>query len=132
MGFSTVSRDIEQRINDNWISTKIAYENVPLNPKPDPTDSWIQVKVFDDVSTRITIGAGGTHRQTGTLVIEIYTPLNEGNRSAKDYGDTLAALFRDVQFNGLTFREANVITAGQQEGWFKVNMITSFFWDAQY
>lgn len=132
MSYSTVIRDIEQRLQDNWAVTKVASPNVPLSPKPKSTESWLRLRLFNDVATRITIGTPGTHRVSGTLVIEIFTPENKGSRLGYTYGDTLAALFRDVQFNGITFQEVNVQDTGESNGWNKHNLTTSFYWDGIY
>jgi len=132
MSFSTVIRDIEQRIKDNWATTVVAFPNVPLKKKPVSDDHWIRLRVFNDTTNRITIGTPGLHRASGTVVIEIFTPLNKGTRTGFTYGDTLAELFRDAQFNGITFQEVNISDAGPYEGWQKHDLVTPFYWDGTY
>lgn len=131
MSFATAARDIEQRLKDNWATTVIDL-NPDVRFKPPADDAWIKLRVFNESSTRINIGRPGIHRANGSVAIEIYTPLGEGTRRGLGYGDTLAALFRDVQFNGLTFREANVEPVGEFEQWWQTTMFTTFYWDGRY
>jgi len=130
MSFDTIRRDIENRVADNWMVTPVAYENAPFEePQSEP---WIRVRIFDDVTRRITIGNPATYRHAGLLVLEIFTPKNSGTGTARTYAGTLATLFRDVQFSGLTFREPSLSNGGEENGWFKMNLSTPFFWDGQY
>lgn len=130
MSFETASRDIEKRLEANWATTQIAYENVPFIPPK--KESWVELKIFEDDVRRITIGNPGTHRTTGTITITINIPEGSGNRVAKNYAGTLAAIFRDEQFNGITCREARLGTGGTKDGWYSIPLTIAFFWDGLY
>jgi len=131
MSFDTIRRDIEQRISDNWGATPIAFENTAFKP-PEDYSPWIRVRIFDDIVQRITISDPATYRHSGLLVIEIFTERNTGTGVARTHGGELATLFRDVQFNGITFREPSLTNAGEESGYFKMNLSTPFKWDGRY
>lgn len=132
MSYATVERDIEQRLTDNWATTVIDINpNVDFTPPAHET-SWIKLRIMNEDVNRKNIGNPGVHRVDGTIVINIYTALNEGSRTGMAHGDTLAALFRDKQFNGITCREATVKAAGQFEGRWQTNVLIPFYWDGYY
>jgi len=131
MSYSTVVRDIEQRLVDNWATTRIDINpNAPF--KTSDGEEFVKLRVYNESSSRKTIGATGVHRQNGTIIIQIYTNLAEGTRKGIGYGDTLAALFRDQQFNGITCREALVEDIGEFEGRWQTNLVIPFYWDGTY
>lgn len=130
MSFSTARRDIEKRLDANWATTPVAFENVKFNP---PNDSpWVKLRIFENSVNRINIGSPGFHRAQGTIIVEIYTLLGTGSNTGRSYADTIAAIFRDAQFNGITCREASVEIAGEINGWWQTNVSIPFFWDGVY
>ncbi len=131
MSFATVSRDIQQRLVDNWASTEIDIdENVPFNPTNET--EWIKLRIFDESTQRINIGMPGIHRNNGTIIVEIYTPLNRGTRTGRAYADSIADIFRDKQFNGITCRSASISVPGEKEGWWMTVVSVPFYWDGTY
>ena len=131
MSYATARRDIEKRLQNNWATTEVAYDNVPFKEPPQDT-SWLRLKIFEDSANRINIGTPGVHRVNGTIAIEIYTPKDTGTETIREHGDTLAALFRDVQFNGITCRSPSLRMNGDFNGWFQATLTIPFFWDGVY
>ncbi len=130
MSWATVRRDIEKRLEDNWGTTVIAYDNVPFTPPQDAP--WVRLRILDEATGRITINRPATHRARGNVVVEIFVLKNTGTQTLRSYADTIAALFRDAQFSGLVFREANLSIQGDFEGWFKGTLLMPFHWDGVY
>jgi hypothetical protein len=132
MSFSTVVRDIEARLIANWATTVIDI-NPNADFKPPAYDTaWIKLRIFNEKTDRTNVGNPGCHRTIGTIIIQIFTPLNSGTRTAIGYGDTLAEIFRDQQFNGITCREAHVEDVGEMDGRWQTNLIVPFYWDARH
>lgn len=130
MSNATARRDIENRFNDNWATTKIAWDNVHFVPPSG--EAWVAFHVFEDASNRVNIGMPGIHRTSGTIVVNVMVPENTGTNTARGYADTIAAIFRDAVFNGITCREATVTNAGVNEGWYQINVTIPFQWDGSY
>ena len=130
MSFSTARRDIENRLSDNWATTPIAWENVPFVPPND--EAWISLSIFEDDVRRITIGNPGTHRVMGIITISINIPESTGTKLARDHADSLAPIFRDKQFNGITCREAKLGNGGTKDGWYTMVLSVPFYWDGSY
>ena len=133
MSLATARRDIEKRLDANWATTVIAWDNVNFIP-PDAAagNSWIRLSILDGEAIRMNLGNPGIHRQTGLITIEIFAPLSEGTDTVRGYADTIASIFRDKQFNGITCREASPENLGENNGWYQMNINIPFFWDGTY
>ena len=132
-GFADAHKTIEERVSTNWTSTSIAYENVQAKEFSDGDQDWVRVTVIEGDSGQIGIGGVGAalHRNLGIVVIEVYTREDKGGRQARAHADGLAALFRGVQDNDITFRTPRVLPVGVDEGWYQVNVQVPFQWDLQ-
>ena len=136
MSLATARRDIESRIAANWATTPVVFDNAPYSPQAGQT--WVRVQIFEEDVQRINIGNPGYHRVTGLIIMSIYVPIETGTQTARTYADTLAALFRDVQFNGITCREAvpatigEITAKGSETGWFQYDISVRFYWDGVY
>lgn len=132
MSFATARRDIEGRLKSNWATTPIAFDNIPYKPRDGV--SWIRCQIFEDDVRRLNIGGPGHHRVIGLIVLSIYVPVNSGTQTAREYGDSLAEIFRDQQFNGITCREAvpatigEVSVKGMESGWYQYDINVRFQW----
>lgn len=131
MSFATARRDIEGRFMDNWATTRIKYDNINFKP-PRGDEYWVQCKIFEDNTNRINIGTPGIHRVSGTIIIELYAPLNDGTQTIRSYADDVAAIFRDAQFNGVQCREAVPTNIGESDGWYQYMVSVPFFYDGVY
>lgn len=132
MSYATVERDIEQRLLDNWATTRIDVNpNVKFTP-PGEQEDYIKLRIAHAEADRVNVGSPGCHRMSGTIIIQIFTVKGEGTRRGTGYGDTLASLFRDVTFNGITCREALVNDIGEFEGRWQTNLMIPFYWDGRY
>ena len=94
MSLATARRDIETRIQSNWATTPVAFDNAPYRPRAGTP--WVRVHIFEEDVNRLNIGTPGYHRVVGLIVMSIYVPVETGTQVARGYADTLAALFRDV------------------------------------
>jgi len=131
MSFETIRRDIYKRLQDNWATTEIAFPNIPF-ADPSQDDTWIAIKLFEDNVNRINIGEPALHRHNGTIGLEINVPKNTGTKTGRGHADTLATLFREAQFNGITCREPNITEIGDVEGWYRLTVAIPFYWDGSY
>ena len=88
--------------------------------------------IFEERTDRITVNTPATHRVTGTISIDINTPISIGSSAARVYAADLAVIFRDSQFNGITCREASLTNVGDVDGWFRMTLNIPFYWDGIY
>ena len=133
MSFDTVRRDIEKRFDANWIVTKVSYDNIDFEPpNRKGKEYWVRLRIFEDAANRMNIGNPGIHRTSGTIIIELYAPLNVGTNTLRSYASDAATIFRDKQFNGITCQEAIPTNVGELDGWFIYNVSIPFYYDGRY
>lgn len=122
MATSAINIAIENLFKNGWGSTtSIKYDNVPFTV---PSVSWVSISVWDGNSQKMSLGAGAQlRRSTGTVFINIYTPLNKGSKAARDLADLVIPIFRDKQVSGITFEEPDVRRIGEQ--YFSINGVES-------
>lgn len=145
MSLATARRDIEKRIQSNWATTPVVFDNQPYAPRAG--QAWVRVQIFEEDVNRINIGNPGYHRVVGIIILSIYVPVNTGTQTARQYADTLATLFRDVEFSGIICREAVPSTIGEiilpaggitggaipkESGWYQYDIRVRFQWDGVY
>jgi len=113
MATSTINIAVENLFKTAWGSrTTVKYDNVPFVI---PAVAWVGIEVWDGASTKASLGSGAQlRRSTGTVFVNIYTPLNKGSKAARDLADFACAVFRDVQVSGITFEEPDVRRVGEQ------------------
>lgn len=132
MSFGTVTRDIEARLVANWATTVIDINtNAPFDP-PGYDVAYVKLRILNEDTKRKNIGNPGIHRTRGTIAVQVFTPVNTGTRTGQDYAETIGAIFRDQQFNGITCREAHVTDHGEYEGRWQTNVLVPFYWDARH
>jgi hypothetical protein len=113
MGTAALNIAIEDMFETAWASTTpIRVDNVGFTP---PTTSWVSVEVWDGKTDKASLG-GGTQlrRSVGTVLVNIFTPLNGGSRPARLLSDQVSGIFRDVVVSGITFYEADIKRVGEK------------------
>jgi len=131
MSYEDANAAIEARLNTQWAAaTSIKYENVEFEPIPGTP--YIELEIVWTDSRQASIETTPLHRATGIISINIYTALNIGTKTADDYGDTIAGIFRGVQFSGITCRSPVPAKIGEMDGWYVLNISTEFYYDKTY
>lgn len=86
----------------------VSYQNVPFTP-PNNTP-WVQVFIrFGDnnYATLLSTGSAGFNRQTGTLVINVFTPQGQGAATNFTIAERLKDLFDRVKLSSIIFDAAS-------------------------
>lgn len=124
---------IEKRLKDNWTTTPIAFDNVGFRP----TDSaYVAIFIQNAAATQIEMtGTTPNHRYTGLISIQIFTDVNTGSQTAREYADTISAIFRNKRFSSgdsgtIICRSPNVQRVGVVDGRFQLNLTVPYYRDA--
>mgnify|MGYP000977033449 FL=1 len=106
MSYNTIRAAIEGRIATEMAASPaypVSYQNVPFTP---PNDTpWLQVFIrFGDnnYATLKTI-----NRQTGTLVVNVFTPQGLGTAANFTIAERIRALFDRLTLSGIIFDAAS-------------------------
>jgi len=100
MSIDSIRAAIEQRFIDNWTDTPLAtgvrWSNRPFKP---PATAWVSLDVRFTFSRNSTIGSTTIAvRRSGSIFVDIYTPVDSGTGSTTVSVDNLLAIFENVQF----------------------------------
>lgn len=108
--YNDVRAAIEGRIATQMAASPaypVAYQNVPFTP---PNNApWVQVSIrFGDNNYATLLGPStGFNRQTGTLVINIFTPQGQGAAANYTIAERLKDLFDRVKLSSIIFDAAS-------------------------
>ena len=85
----------------------VSYQNVPFTP---PNDTpWLQVFIRFGDNNYATLLAPGTgfNRQTGTLVVNVFTPQGQGAAASFTIAERIKGLFDRAKFSSIIFDAAS-------------------------
>jgi hypothetical protein len=114
----------------------VDWQGDDSSSKPDVSNPWARISIFHGISTQDTIGvpgAGRSFERTGTIIINVFTPLSSGQGLTQ--AEALATIARNA-FEGKTagpndeiwFRNVSVNEIGPDGGWFQININADFLY----
>jgi len=131
MSYEDANAAIEARLNTGWGSTTgIKWPNVEFEPVPGTP--YIELQIVWADSRQASLGASPLHRAYGLISVNVFTALNIGSKTADDYADTLAGIFRGASFSGITCRSPRISQLGEADKWWTVNVTVDFHYDKTY
>ena len=110
MSYNAIRAAIEGRIATEMAASPtypVSYQNVPFTP---PNDTpWLQVFIRFGDNNYATLLAPGTgfNRQTGTLVVNVFTPQGLGTAANFTIAERIRALFDRLTLSGIIFDAAS-------------------------
>jgi len=139
-GFGPEGDFLRGRFNTLWIDGSPSAARTPVawgNSNFTPTDAaWVRFNVDHfPVAEIASVGAPGANlrRIDGTVIIEIFVPINIGEGALDDYADLAAIVFRDVTSQqGLRFGEPSMVNVGPRDGWYKKDVLVPFVRDTVF
>ena len=107
----------------------VSYQNVPFTP-PNNTP-WVQVFIrFGDNTYATLLGPStGFNRQTGTLVINVFTPQGQGAAANFTIAERIKDLFDRAKFSSIIFDAASgpaQVTPAAPEPYFQTQLTATF------
>jgi hypothetical protein len=107
----------------------VSYQNVPFTP-PNNTP-WVQAFIrFGDNNYATLLGPStGFNRQTGTLVVNVFTPQGQGTAANFTIAERLKDLFDRAKFSSIIFDAASgpaQVTPAAPEPYFQTQLTATF------
>jgi hypothetical protein len=108
----------------------VAYGNVPFTP-PNNTP-WVQAQLrFGDntYATLLPTGSVGYNRQTGTVILNVFTPIGNGAAANYTIAERLKDLFDRQTVSGIIFDAASgpsVVVPASPEPYFQTQLTITF------
>lgn len=96
--YQEINRAIQEYIKDNWISTTVAYPNTILTVNESADfhtidETWIRPSILFSTAQISELGTNGSYKVDGTIVIDLFAPLNTGLQKTADMMAELERLF---------------------------------------
>lgn len=123
--FEQATTLIEDRLSNNWTETEIDYDNVEFSPVVGTPFVRLQTEWTDTNITSI----GGRSRGEGYVNISIFYPANKGTVVVTEMADSLSQLFNQWSSGNLRFTVARTVRIGQQESWYRLDVVVPFTFD---
>ena len=118
MATSALRSTVEGRIQANWTTTPVAYDNTVFTV---PKTAWIKVFIADNKAYPAELGNVVKRRRSiGVIFADVYAPVGKGSNEARVIADAFATLFRDFKSASLTCDEPSVRTMGEKDGWYQM------------
>jgi hypothetical protein len=107
----------------------VSYQNVPFTP-PNNTP-WVQVFIrFGDNNYATLLGPStGFNRQTGTLVVNVFTPQGQGTAANFTIAERLKDLFDRAKFSSIIFDAASgpaQVTPAAPQPYYQTQLTATF------
>jgi len=115
MSYAQERVDIETRLNENWYTTPISWDNVPYTATPGTP--WIRCTILPGEVDALEFGRDTVKEHSGIIVINIFTQRDTGSALARTYADTLSTIFDMQEFGTIDCAEAAVQNLGVDEAW---------------
>lgn len=129
MIFDTVQQSIENRFETDWGTTsELTFDNLEF--KPPTNDNWVRLSIRFNPTSQATLGDNPVWRTEGVAIAQVFVPDGEGLKPARVLGNSVASILQGKQFDGITFRGAEMVDVGRSESWWQVNVVVPFKVDA--
>ena len=125
MSYAAIRIAVEQRMVDNWLTTPLLFSN-DTESTPSGTN-WVRITVLsgDDVTQELTSTPARTIT-AGVMVLQIFTPVENGLLEADQLCDLFVDLMANKSFSGITTDGASRSDVGQTNIWQQINLSITF------
>lgn len=131
MSLESIHDAIRSRFNSQVAtpqSLTVVYDNGP-DGHPDDT-LWARWTIHGgDNAQREVGGSTNTYRRIGVAIAELYAPPNDGDEGVLQLADVIEAAFRSVTASPVRFQTPRTRIVGQQDNWFRVNVVCPWYAD---
>lgn len=128
----TVNTELRTRYNSWATKPPTEFPNelfVPTNPPA----LWARVSILGGEEQRMDIGTGTSNRifrKPGVLIIQLFSPLNQGNNAILVAADQVCDLFRNWCGATITCGASSIDDIGNDDnGYYQVNVTVPFHTD---
>lgn len=131
MGYATAHNELRNRFNSQWgVTTPIAWPNVKFDV-PAPSTYWCRFAISDftgNEGTQNSIGGiTNNNRYTGSVIVQLFGPLDKGNGQLLAYADQVLSIFGNWGGTNIQCRRGYVKDIGPDgQGFYQINVTVPF------
>ncbi len=124
---------IEAYLRAAWTDTPLAFENETW-PLTDDPGAFVYVEITADLLAQETVGSPGANlwREVGEVRCYVLVPNGTGSTAARTIAGDLAALFREVEIDGVQFGDLSIgaADAGETDGnYWRMGVVANWWRD---
>lgn len=128
--FTNIQAALESKLNELSGSPSFAWPNVKFTPSESTT--WIRPFILIDPSTPTSLDRNLSYTYTGTMQVDIFTPLEKGTATANSWADAVIDLFHGEKelFNGgdrIFIQGISRRSSERDKQWFRTIVEIEFF-----
>ncbi len=123
--FNAANILIEARLRNNWTETLIDWDNVEFNPVRGTPFVRLQTEWVDTVVK----GVNGRSRGEGYINLSVFVQLGTGTNRITEMASDLSDIFNRWDNGSLKFGVARIMRIGEQEQWYRLDVIVPFIYD---
>jgi hypothetical protein len=108
---ATVQTSIKTTIGAGFTAAPVVYKNEGVDP---PTTAFVYVELILENSEIVAFGGGrgaNIQRTFGRIEAHVFIPVGEGIDQGLAWAETIAALFRGVRLDAVSYFDAEVFPA---------------------
>lgn len=110
-------------------SVATAFDNAPFS-EPGPATLWVRWTVLDGQTDQVSLPSPTARiRRTGVGIANIFAPLEQGTAGAIALADTIAAAFRRVTADGVTYFTPSITQIGRDKSSWQINVTCPWYSD---
>jgi len=141
MSFSTTYDTILTRFKGQMDTLRplvpIAWPNMLFDPlddfDPATHQGWARIGVQGGEQLQASIGGTSNRRwrQVGNILVQVFTPTDEGANTALAIADDVGTALRGITISGVVFKASSVVPVGREgdDPYYQVNINTPFRYD---
>ena len=111
-----------EHLYNNWTDTEVAWPNKTYNPSSDT--AFIKPFFAGGNSKDLEIGINGADQNSFTFFIDIFVPLNTGNRQGLIYAENLRNLFLNFDKKDINLTAPIITELGENSGFYQIRFST--------
>lgn len=127
--FELASQLIEKRLQDNWTDTPIAFDNVEYVPVVGSPFVRLTISQTTSVLKTFATYGEGMYQEFGLIIVQVFTPRNDGTHPNNVLADKIADLFRGWNSGRLFCGTTRIVRIGTEKNWHHANVMIEFYYE---
>ena len=128
--FDNIRSIIENRANDNWTTTPIAWQDVPYYPVKN--EAYIAINTLFGESENAGLNSMNNVeapiRENGVLLIQCFTAANIGSGTILRLAGEIRELYQNTDESGLAFYAGSINRIGELNDFLQYNVEIPFYY----
>lgn len=122
MSYFQEKLDIEEFFLANWTETPVYFENGEVGVELE----WVRLTVLSGRSKQVTMGDNPDFRHHGSVIVQIFTPPDQGSGRAVELADMVHNLFINRVLNGIQFSVPQIRKGPSTAERYQLNVSTDY------